>query len=160
MAAAPAFLIIAHRGDSAHAPENTLAAFDLALAGGALHFETDAQLSADGVPVVLHDEALGRTNNGAGPTAAATVAQLQALDAGGWFSPACAGARIPTLGQVLSAYKGRAHIHLVSALHVMASTQLPRSAHSRTCADGVHHPPPRRSSSLGRSSCPLRWRSW
>lgn len=110
------FVIIAHRGDSSAAPENTLQAFDLALAQGFHHFETDTQLSADGVPVVLHDEALGRVNNGSGPAAAATAQQLQQLDAGSWFGPQFAGGvcRIPTLEAVLAQYRGRVHLHLVS----------------------------------------------
>jgi glycerophosphoryl diester phosphodiesterase len=89
----PAFAIIAHRGDSDTAPENTLAAFDLALSRGFAAFETDAQLSADGAPVLLHCEALGRTTDGAGPVAVRSLAELKALDAGTWFSPDHAGAR-------------------------------------------------------------------
>lgn len=110
------FVIIAHRGDSSAAPENTIEAFDLALAQGFHNFETDCQLSADGIPVVLHDEDLGRVNNGTGPAAAASLEQLQQLDAGTWFGPQFACARIPTLEQVLTRYRGRAHIHLVSLL--------------------------------------------
>jgi glycerophosphoryl diester phosphodiesterase len=112
--AASSFVIIAHRGDSSAAPENTLQAFDLALAKGFPNFETDCQLSADGVPVVLHDENLGRVNNGSGPAAAATLEQLQQLDAGSWFGPQFAGARIPMLEGVLLKYRGRVHMHLVS----------------------------------------------
>jgi glycerophosphoryl diester phosphodiesterase len=108
------FVIIAHRGDSSAAPENTTPAFDLALAQGFRHFETDCQLSADGVPVVLHDETLGRVNDGSGPAAAATLQQLQQLDAGSWFGPQFAGTRIPTLQEVLVKYRGRVHLHLVS----------------------------------------------
>lgn len=108
------FVIIAHRGDSSAAPENTLQAFDLALAQGFQNFETDCQLSADGIPVVLHDENLGRVNNGTGPAAAATLEQLQQLDASSWFGPQFAGARIPSLEDVLVMYRGRVHMHLVS----------------------------------------------
>lgn len=114
MAAPTLFVIIAHRGDSSAAPENTLEAFDLALNQGFFNFETDCQLSADGVPVILHDETLGRVNTGSGPAAAATVEQLQQLDAGSWFAPQFAGSRIPTLEQVLVKYRGRVHMHLVS----------------------------------------------
>ncbi len=108
------FVVIAHRGDSSAAPENTLTAFDLALSQGFPHFETDCQLSSDGIPVVLHDETLGRVNNGSGPAAAATSEQLRQLDAGSWFDPHFAGERIPTLQQVLVKYRGRVHMHLVS----------------------------------------------
>jgi glycerophosphoryl diester phosphodiesterase len=108
-----AFTIIAHRGDSANAPENTIAAFDAALSAGFTHFETDAQLSADGQAVVLHDEALGRTNDGRGRAADLTLQQLQQLDAGSWFGAQFAGQRIPALRDVLLRYAGRAHVHLV-----------------------------------------------
>lgn len=110
------FIIIAHRGDSSAAPENTLEAFDLALSQGFTNFETDCQLSADGVPIILHDETLGRVNNGSGPAAAASLEQLQQLDAGSWFSPDYAGARIPTLQEVLVKYRGQVHMHLVRAV--------------------------------------------
>ncbi|GFR49853.1 hypothetical protein Agub_g11953 [Astrephomene gubernaculifera] len=107
------FVLIAHRGESAHAPENTLAAFDAALSAGFPHFETDCQLSADGVVVILHDEQLGRTTTGAsGAVAAATAAQLRGLDAGSWFDPRFSDARIPLLHELLDRYRGRAHVHL------------------------------------------------
>ncbi len=108
------FTIIAHRGDSANAPDNTIAAFDSALQKGFSHFETDVQLTKDGQCVILHDETLGRTNNGEGAAAEHTLAELQALDAGAWFSAQYAGERIPPLDAVLIRYQDRAHIHLVS----------------------------------------------
>jgi glycerophosphoryl diester phosphodiesterase len=112
----PDFLIIAHRGDSDNAPENTLPAFDLALQQGFAHFETDCQLSADGQAIILHDEKLGRTNNGTPGSLAWELSchQLQQLDAGAWFDARFAGIHIPTLQQLLDAYKDKAHIHLVS----------------------------------------------
>lgn len=82
---APAPLVIAHRGASAVAPENTLAAFKLALAMGADGVEFDVNLSADGVPVVIHDRRLSRTTSGAGWVSAFPVTELQRLDAGKWF---------------------------------------------------------------------------
>jgi hypothetical protein len=85
------FVLIAHRGDSDGAPENTLAAFDRALSAGFAAFETDAQLTADGVPVLLHCEALGRTTDGVGAVADKTLQEIKALDAGSWFSPEHAG---------------------------------------------------------------------
>jgi hypothetical protein len=115
-AGSSSFVIIAHRGDSSAAPENTTEAFDLALAQGFPNIETDCQLSADGVPIVLHDETLGRVNNGSGPAAAASLAQLQQLDAGSWFGPQFAGAHIPTLQHVLGRYRGTVHLHLVRGL--------------------------------------------
>ena len=106
------FLSIAHRGASSYAPENTVEAFDLALQMGAVHLELDVHLSCDEHLVVIHDDTLERTTNGAGPVAAQTLKTLQALDAGSWFGEAFAGARIPTLLEVLERYRGRAYLHL------------------------------------------------
>lgn len=78
-------LVIAHRGASGLAPENTVAAFELAIALKADGVEMDVQLSADGRPVVIHDASVDRTTNGAGPVSRHTAAQFQSLDAGSWF---------------------------------------------------------------------------
>jgi glycerophosphoryl diester phosphodiesterase len=86
--------IIAHRGASAEAPENTLAAFQLAHDIGAAWVEFDVMLSKDGVPVVIHDLDLERTTNGHGRVADYTLEELQRLDAG-------KGEKIPTLAQTL-----------------------------------------------------------
>ncbi len=77
--------VIAHRGASAFAPENTLAAFEAAMEMGAAFIETDLQLSRDARLVAIHDETLDRTTNGSGPVAAKTVDELRQLDAGSWF---------------------------------------------------------------------------
>jgi glycerophosphoryl diester phosphodiesterase len=106
------FLIIAHRGASSYAPENTVAAFDLALQMGARHLELDVHLTCDDHLVVIHDDTVDRTTNGTGPVADQTLAALQMLDAGAWFGEAFAGARIPTLAEVLTRYRGRAHLHI------------------------------------------------
>ena len=107
------FLIIAHRGDSDSAPENTTSAFNLALLNGFSHFETDCQLTKDGTVVILHDENLGRTNDGVGCAWDYTIDELKRLDAGSWFSKKYASVRIPTLEDVLDRYSKKAHIHLV-----------------------------------------------
>jgi glycerophosphoryl diester phosphodiesterase len=106
------FLIIAHRGASSYAPENTLAAFDLALQMGGSHLELDVHLTRDDHLVIIHDDTLDRTTSGTGPVASQTLAALQTLDAGAWFGEAFAGARIPTLADVLTRYQGRAHLHI------------------------------------------------
>ncbi|WP_374434372.1 glycerophosphodiester phosphodiesterase [Inhella sp.] len=82
---------IAHRGAGKQAPENTLAAFRVGRAAGFRGFECDVQLSADGVPFLLHDDTLERTTNGAGLACALEWAALQRLDAGSWLAPAFAG---------------------------------------------------------------------
>lgn len=92
----------AHRGLSAQAPENTLAAFRLAAQGGYSWIETDVDISADGIPMLLHDTALDRTTNGTGSLYDLTAAQLQELDAGTWFAPEFVGECIPTLAGLVS----------------------------------------------------------
>ena len=108
----PGFMAIAHRGASSYAPENTFAAFDLAIAMGARHIELDVHFSSDGHLVVIHDDAVNRTTDGAGPVTGHSLAALTALDAGSWFDPRFKGERMPTLGDVLERYKGRAHVHV------------------------------------------------
>ncbi|MCP4536794.1 MAG: glycerophosphodiester phosphodiesterase [Chloroflexi bacterium] len=94
-------LNIAHRGASAVAPANTLAAFEKAIELGADGIEFDVHLSADGVPVVIHDFDVDVTTDGSGRVADLLLAQLEELDAGSYFDPAFTGERIPTLEQVL-----------------------------------------------------------
>ena len=100
-------LIIGHRGASGEAPENTMASFRLAVEQGADILETDVHLSADGVPVVIHDHTLDRTTNGHGLVARHTLAQIQALDAGSWYSKEYAGERIPTLDDLIRWASGK-----------------------------------------------------
>jgi glycerophosphoryl diester phosphodiesterase len=109
--ATPAFMVIAHRGASSYAPENTLAAFDLALRMGARHLELDVDFTSDGHIVVMHDDTVDRTTNGSGPVTSHTLAALRELDAGSSFGAQFAGERIPTFDEVLERYKGRVHIH-------------------------------------------------
>ncbi|MCC5955679.1 MAG: hypothetical protein JJU07_06215 [Natronohydrobacter sp.] len=104
--------IIAHRGGSAHAPENTLAAFDNAIAMGVRDFEFDLRLAADGEVVVIHDATLERTTTGSGPVAEATSAHIRTLDAGGWFGPEFRGTRVPTLAEVLARYSADITLHI------------------------------------------------
>jgi glycerophosphoryl diester phosphodiesterase len=100
--------VIAHRGFSARAPENTLAAIRAALDARADAVEFDLHVAADGTPVLIHDASLGRTTNGVGPVRRRTLGQLRALDAGSWFAPAFEGERIPTLAEALEEVRGRA----------------------------------------------------
>lgn len=93
--------VVAHRGASAEAPENTLAAFRRALEIGADAVELDVHLSADGHPVVLHDPLLQRTTDGAGLVRDHPLDVLRRLDAGRWFGEAYAGERVPTLAEAL-----------------------------------------------------------
>lgn len=93
--------ITGHRGAAGLAPENTLPALEKALRLGIDGVEIDIQRSADGHLVVFHDERLDRCTNGNGLLRSATLAELQALDAGAWFDPAYVGTRIPTFREVL-----------------------------------------------------------
>lgn len=102
-------LVVAHRGASAYAPENTLAAVDEAARLGVRWVENDVQRTRDGELVVLHDDNLRRTTDaeevfpGRAPWKVRdfTAAEIARLDAGSWFGPAYAGARVPTLRQFL-----------------------------------------------------------
>ncbi|WP_106497252.1 glycerophosphodiester phosphodiesterase [Lentibacillus sp. Marseille-P4043] len=93
--------IIAHRGASRLAPENTMPAFELAYKLGADAIETDVQLTKDNVPVIIHDEHVRRTTNGKGYIKNFTFQALQQLDAGSWFSQKYAGATIVSLDEFL-----------------------------------------------------------
>ncbi len=106
----PRVLVIAHRGDSAVAPENTLPAFTSAVRAGSDLIELDYHHTADGVPVVLHDATLDRTTDACQCFAARNIevatkplAELVRLDAGSWFGKAFAGTKVPTLEESLVA---------------------------------------------------------
>ena len=92
---------VAHRGYSAVAPENTLPAFAAAVLAGATHVEFDVRTTADGVPVVIHDRTVDRTTTGTGHVWDLTFAEVTALDAGSWLSPAYGGTPVPTLTATL-----------------------------------------------------------
>ena len=103
---------IAHRGASGEHPENTLAAFRAAIGEGADCCELDVQCSADGVLVVVHDDRIDRTTDGAGSVARLTLAQLKALDAGRWRDARFAGERIPSLEEVCKAVAGKCALNV------------------------------------------------
>ena len=105
-------LNIAHRGASAAAPPNTLAAFRRAADLGADGVELDVHLSADGVPVVIHDFTVDGTTDGTGRVRDLPLAALRELDAGSRFDPAFAGERIPTLEEVFAEVGGRLLINV------------------------------------------------
>lgn len=93
--------VIAHRGASEYAPENTLAAFKLASEQGADWFELDCTLTADGEVIVIHDDDTERTTGVPGRVEKKTLAELQKLDAGAWKGPEFTGERLPTLAEAL-----------------------------------------------------------
>ena len=115
-------LVIGHRGAAGHAPEHTLASYDLALEMGVDYIEQDLQMTSDGVLVVMHDDTLDRTTGGrcTGRVIDHTLAQVRACDAGSWFNAAhpdraradYVEARVPTLDEVLARYADRASFYI------------------------------------------------
>lgn len=97
--------VIAHRGASAHAPENTIAAFAKAAQLDIKWVEFDVMLSSDKVPIIFHDETLDRTTGEKGDIAPHSFAYLRTLDAGSWFHPRFSGEKIPSLEQTLEFLK-------------------------------------------------------
>lgn len=103
----PSVEIIAHRGYSALAPENTLAAVEIAIEAGADAIEWDVRFAACGTPVLFHDADLSRTSDGVGAVSRYTLSQLQKLDAGRWFGAEFAGERIPSMAEAIALTRGR-----------------------------------------------------
>jgi glycerophosphoryl diester phosphodiesterase len=97
--------VVAHRGGANLAPENTLPAFDQAARLGHHCVECDVALSADDVPMLLHDDSLERTTDGTGRLADWQSADLQRLDAGAWFHPRFAATRIPSLEMAIACWR-------------------------------------------------------
>jgi glycerophosphoryl diester phosphodiesterase len=95
--------VCGHRGNSMHAPENTLPALESARRQGASSCEIDVMLSRDREIVLCHDELLDRTTDGKGKVGDHDLEALKMLDAGAWFSPEFAGTRIPTLAETIEA---------------------------------------------------------
>jgi glycerophosphoryl diester phosphodiesterase len=118
-------LVIAHRGASAHAPENTLSAFRLALEHNADGVELDAKLTADGKVIVIHDQTTLRTTGAPGVVRQMTLAQLKSLDAGSFFRADFAGEPVPTLEEVFQAVGGRMLINVEITNYTSPTDALP-----------------------------------
>jgi glycerophosphoryl diester phosphodiesterase len=115
----------AHRGGGLYAPENTLASIEAAIARGAAWVELDVRYTADGVPVLFHDEVVDRTTDASGPLENHTLTELQALDAGSWFSTDYADTTVPTLEQALAVMQGRICVYWdAKALPTMRAVEL------------------------------------
>lgn len=108
----PQPLVFAHRGASKYAPENTMAAFHLAQKQGAPAIELDTMLTADGVPVVIHDDTIDRTTAGSGRVGEMNLKEIRAYDAGAYFSADFTGEHIPTLQEVLETFKGEMLVNI------------------------------------------------
>ncbi len=96
----PTPIILAHRGDLAHAPENTLPSFQQAIQKGADGVELDAKLTVDGHVIVIHDTTVDRTTDGKGRVASFTLEDIRKLDAGSWFNEKFRGTKVPLLEEV------------------------------------------------------------
>ncbi|WP_286183402.1 glycerophosphodiester phosphodiesterase [Bacillus sp. ISL-55] len=114
------FIIIAHRGASAYAPEHTLPAYDLAVQSGADYLEIDLQMTKDGELIALHDAKVDRTTNGSGLANAQTLDKIKALEAGSWFNeqfpqlayPVYEKVKIPTLEEIFQRYGRSANYYI------------------------------------------------
>src|SRR5258708_5415785 len=107
-----AVLKIAHRGASAHFPENTPAAFAAAIRAGTDMCEFDVQKTADGALVVIHDDTVNRTTDGRGRVERMTLAAIKRLDAGSWHGARFAGERIPILAEVFDLTAGQCGLNI------------------------------------------------
>jgi glycerophosphoryl diester phosphodiesterase len=126
-------LIIAAHGDVKKAPENTLPAIEAAIANGADIVEIDIRLTADGVPVLMHDESTERTTDREASVARLSYDELRSFDAGSWFSPEYAGTPVPTLEEALGTAAGR--ICVIADIKVRPTHQLIGLLRSfRSCA--------------------------
>ena len=111
------FEIIAHKGASGHAPENTLAAIEMALDMGVDMIAIDVQNTKDEEIIVFHDATLDRTTNGTGIVHDYTLEEIKQLDAGFWFDPKFEGQKVPTLKEVLDVVNGRCKV-LIEIKHM------------------------------------------
>jgi glycerophosphoryl diester phosphodiesterase len=102
----------AHRGASAFAPENTLAAFQLALDQGSHLIEFDVKLTSDKQVVVIHDQTVDRTTNGKGRISQLTLSEIKRLDAGSWFDKNYPGEQIPTLNEVFEKFGNKIYMNV------------------------------------------------
>jgi glycerophosphoryl diester phosphodiesterase len=105
-------VVISHRGEHLHHPENTMAAFQAAIDAGADFFELDVRTTSDGKFVIMHDETLDRTTNGTGPVVKHTFDEIRALDAGAKFAPAFKGTQVPTFEEALDLAHGKINVYV------------------------------------------------
>ena len=117
--------IFAHRGSSAYAPENTIAAFKTAVSQHADGIELDAKLTADGQVVVIHDDTVDRTTYGTGRIKSLTLKDIKELDAGSKFPPLFKPEKIPTLDEVFEVVGRRTFINVELTNYSSPTDELP-----------------------------------
>jgi glycerophosphoryl diester phosphodiesterase len=130
-------LVIAHRGASLLAPENTMAAFNLAVEVGAHAIELDVKLSRDGEVVIVHDSTLDRTTDGTGTVRSHTVMELRALDAGSYFGESFKGERVPILADVFDSLDGKILINVELTNYATPFDRLPEKVISQIVHRGI-----------------------
>lgn len=116
--------VCAHRGDVSAAPENTLPAFQSAVAKGAQQIEFDVDLSKDGELVLMHDATVDRTTDGTGKVTDLTFAEIRALDAGSWYGESFKGTQVPTLREALEIIPK----HILCNVHLKGNLELAKKA--------------------------------
>ena len=105
-------MVISHRGEHLHHPENTLPAYQRAIDAGADFFEVDVQTTADGKLVLMHDNTVDRTTAAKGPIKSMTFDQMRALDPGAKFSAEFAGTKVPTFDEALDLAHGKIGVYV------------------------------------------------
>ena len=129
--------LFAHRGSSMVAPENTLAAFELAVRQGADAIELDAKLSKDGAVMVIHDQTVERTTGAKGRVRQLTLAELRELDAGSFFDASFKGEKIPTLDEVFEAVGKKTYINVELTNYASPTDSLPEKVAEMVLAHGL-----------------------
>ena len=145
-------LIFAHRGASAHAPENTMSAFEMAIQHNADVIELDAKLSADGKVVIIHDQTVDRTTDGTGRVSDLQLAALREFNASAHFPEYSKPEYIPTLEEVFETFRGRILINIelgnyrspFDALHIKVSELIRHFAMGEQVLISSFHPVPLR----------------
>ncbi len=130
-------LVIAHRGASLFAPENTMAAFELAVEAGAHAIELDVKISQDGEVIVMHDSTLDRTTNGTGAVRNHALKVLKNLDAGAHFSKHFTGEQIPTLAEVFDELGEKLLINVELTNYATPFDKLPEKVVSLVVRRGI-----------------------
>lgn len=130
-------LVIAHRGASGSAPENTMAAFRAAVAAGADGIELDVTRCASGEIVVIHDATVDRTTDGSGAIAELSLRALRNLDAGAWYSPEFAGERVPLLAEVLDELGASLRVNIEIKGRELRGEGIEREIAAMVCGRGL-----------------------
>ena len=152
-------ILVAHRGYSSAAPENTLAAFRMAIEAGADAIELDVRLSKDGELIVIHDSRLERTTDGRGRVALRSASELKKYSAGYWFGRRFSNERIPLLSEVFEIVNNRVGVNIeikerpqsrpaVDIVERCISIARKRGALSQVLISSFHHPYLRRAKVL------------